>query len=231
MSHWHLWTASSSLRLCSGNLPSCLCRQSSQSISINSVALFSPTVTVVPSLTSSFLLPKSLQFILSSANVLVLSLDFHHPSLDFCYNCRINCRISRISSLALVHLHNNGCLPLQSLPSIWGKGWREMAILSSPPFLVCNWSGACQSPRTCQRSSSRKKGQVGSREHTMVAEHNLGWRRQTGQAQLANSSNLWTIKMVSPSLLFPLTYYSFTSYIWDSREAENTLLPGVTIIF
>lgn len=49
--------------------------------------------------------------------------------------CGVNGRISRISCLALVHPYINRCLPLLSLPLIWGEGWREngYSLLPSVP--------------------------------------------------------------------------------------------------
>lgn len=72
-------------------------------------------------------------------------------------------------------LHINRCLPLLSLPSIWGKGWgwrgSSPFLLPFIPamFLVHNWSSVCQSPRTHQWSSSQKRW-AGSREWADEAE-------------------------------------------------------------
>lgn len=84
--------------------------------------------------------------------------------LFYFFLCLVNEVFSQNLSLCLdSDIHIRACLPINGMVTtaklVCGKGWRVMATLSSPPFLVCNWSGPCQSPGTHLWSSSCRKGQ------------------------------------------------------------------------
>lgn len=53
------------------------------------------------------------------------------------------------------------------------RGGEKTSILSSPVFLVCNWSGICRSSRT-HLWSSCLKGQAGEGEHEPRPEESDG---------------------------------------------------------
>lgn len=90
------------------------------------------------------------------------------------------------------------------------RGGKKIAILSSPPFLVHNWSGACQSPGTCSWSSSEARGNPGRQNLVSVprlgVEHIGREREQScqGWVQNATGERNWAMR-IKPFNPQPLT--------------------------
>ena len=125
--------------------------------------------------------------------------------------CKFLPRTSRTSCLALVHLHASGCLPLQSPWLLRARGGEETTILSSSLFLVGNWSGVCQSPRTGPWSSFQSR-QVGQRS---TCWGQRGW----WEPSLANELQQAVSNKISSQPALPLVFHGFH---WTHRE----LTPG-----
>lgn len=115
---------------------------------------------------------------------------------------------------------------------------RKMAILLSTPFLVHNWSSACQSPRTHPHSSSWKWGQQiectpGCRETTqsgLLPTQIWGAQATAGgdgrsRAWPVNSSNCKKWKPFSQNPLFSLDLFRFQWIHRALAPAGNTLVP------
>lgn len=83
-----------------------------------------------------------------------------HMYTLFLTTCGVNGRISRISGLASLHLHTSGCFRTSGQSATRGR--EKMALLSSLPFLVRNWSGH-QGPG--RGVSARRCGQGERRAH------------------------------------------------------------------